>query len=280
MRKANLRPTAFVLVSTNHGSLLVNRHDYRIVQGGAYGVGHQLLESSAFDPDEVDVAVKLLEMRRAHFGDGVVALDCGANIGVHTVEWAQAMHGWGQVVAVEAQERVFYALAGNITLNNCFNARAIWAAVGQEAGTINVPAPDYFTPSSFGSLEIRQTERTEFIGQAIDYSAEKASPTRMVPIDDLGFQRLDFVKIDIEDLGIAIDSLRSPRGVARQCLDWTERRHHLAGPLGVKLLEAMTAHGWLALEAQGRAVRVTAEGAKALRERLDVTLEETAQAAA
>lgn len=83
-----------------------------------------------------------------------------------------------------------------------------------------------------------------------------------------------------EDLGVAVDSLRSPRGVARQCLDWTERRHHLAGPLGVKLLEAMTARGWLALETQGRAVRVTAEGAKALRERLDVTLEETAQAAA
>lgn len=209
MRKANLRPTAFVLVATNHGSLLVNRHDYRMVQGGAYGVGYQLLDSSAFDPEEVDVAVKLLEMRRAHFGDGVVAIDCGANIGVHTVEWAQAMHGWGEVIAFEAQERIFYALAGNITLNNCFNARAIWAAVGETQGTINVPAPDYFTPSSFGSLEIRQTERTEFIGQAIDYSAERASLTRMMTLDDLGLTRLDFVKIDIE--GMEMEALRGAR---------------------------------------------------------------------
>ena len=83
-----------------------------------------------------------------------------------------------------------------------------------------------------------------------------------------------------EDLGVSVDALRSPRGVARQCLDWTERRHHLAGPLGVKLLEAMTARGWLALEAKGRAVRLTVEGGQALRERLDVRLEDEGLAAA
>jgi FkbM family methyltransferase len=64
----------------------------------------------------------------------VVALDCGANIGVHSVEWARLMKDWGSVIAVEAQERVFYALAGNLTLQNCFNARAIWAAVSDTPG--------------------------------------------------------------------------------------------------------------------------------------------------
>lgn len=82
------------------------------------------------------------------------------------------------------------------------------------------------------------------------------------------------------EIGVAVDALRSPRGVARQCLDWTERRHHLAGPLGVKLLGAMTAQGWLALEAKGRAVRVTAQGAAALRARLGVSLDDGALAAA
>ena len=76
-----------------------------------------------------------------------------------------------------------------------------------------------------------------------------------------------------EDLGVDVASLRSPRGIARQCLDWTERRHHLAGPLGVKLLERMTTLGWLAQEPQGRAVRLTFEGRQALRERLGVALE-------
>jgi len=76
-----------------------------------------------------------------------------------------------------------------------------------------------------------------------------------------------------EDLGVDVGALRSPRGVARQCLDWTERRHHLAGPLGVKLLERMTALGWLAVEPQGRAVRLTVDGRQALRERLGVELD-------
>ena len=82
-----------------------------------------------------------------------------------------------------------------------------------------------------------------------------------------------------EDLGVDVAALRSPRGVARQCLDWTERRHHLAGPLGVQLLAAMTARGWFVLEAQGRAVRVTAAGEQALQEMLGVGLNDEKAAA-
>ena len=47
-------------------------------------------------------------------GDGVVAVDGGANIGVHTIEWATAMTGWGSVIAIEPQERIYYALAGTL----------------------------------------------------------------------------------------------------------------------------------------------------------------------
>jgi len=202
------RPIAFVLASTHQGTLLVNRHDYRITEQGGYGLGYQLLGTSSFDQTEVNLVLQLLTLRRQHHGDGVMALDCGANLGVHTVEWAKHMHQWGQVLAFEAQERIFYALAGNITLNNCFNARAIWAAVGSEAGHIGVPVPDYFTPSSFGSLEIRPKPSTEFIGQSIDYSATHL--TAMIAIDDLDLRRLDFIKIDIE--GMEMEALLGAAG--------------------------------------------------------------------
>ena len=93
------RTLAFVLASSNHGTMIVNRFDYQLTAPGrGFGVGFQILERGCFDPQEVELAIQLLELRRIHNGDGVVAIDCGANIGVHTVEWAIAMTGWGSVV--------------------------------------------------------------------------------------------------------------------------------------------------------------------------------------
>ncbi len=71
-----------------------------------YGVGFQILETSHFDPGEVALAVELLTTSQISGHDGVVAIDCGANIGVHTIEW-RAMTGWGSVLSIEAQERVY-----------------------------------------------------------------------------------------------------------------------------------------------------------------------------
>lgn len=199
------RPIAFVMASSNHGTMLVNRHDYRMTPQGGYGVGFQILNKAEFDQEEVGLVLQILDARRKNFGDGVVALDCGANIGVHTIEWARHMHGWGEVCAFEAQERIYYALAGNIAMNNCFNARAMWAAVGASDGEIRVPSPDYHVPSSFGSLEIRPKVSNEFIGQVINYSSDHTIPTRMLAIDSLGLDRLDFIKIDIE--GMEVEAL-------------------------------------------------------------------------
>ena len=199
------RPSAFVLAASDHGTLIVNRFDRRIVEGNrGYGVGFQVLESSAFDASEVDLALALLELRRKHFGDGVVAVDCGANIGVHSIEWAKRMTGWGSVVAIEAQERIFYALAGNIAINNCFNARAIHAAVAAEDGTMAIPTPDYLRPGSFGSLELRRRDSNEFIGQPIDYSPESLSSVRTLKLDSLPVPRLDFLKVDVEGMELEV----------------------------------------------------------------------------
>jgi len=198
------RTLGFVLAATEHGTMIVNRFDQHDAGRGAYGVGFNLLHNAHYDPTEVANAVSLLAVRRGHFGDGVVAVDCGANIGVHTLEWARSMTGWGSVIAIEAQERIFYALAGNLALNNCFNARAIFAAAAATDGTMRIPTPDYLAVGSFGSLELQRADHNEFIGQTIDYSEDKLTEIRTVAIDSLGLARLDLLKIDVEGMELRV----------------------------------------------------------------------------
>ena len=205
------RKIAFVTIATEHGTLIVNRFDQHIVNPTtAYGVGFQLLDASVYDPGEVDLTLRLLDLRRQHYGDGAIAVDCGANIGVFTVEWAKHMTGWGVVVAFEAQERIYYALAGNIAINNCFNARAVHAAVTREPGTMKIPMPNYFAPGSFGSLELKQRVGNEFIGQMIDYSEQKMTAVPAATLDAYGFPRLDLLKMDIE--GMELEGLAGAAG--------------------------------------------------------------------
>jgi FkbM family methyltransferase len=210
------RKIAFVVTATDHGTMIVHRLDYRMVsQEQGYGVGFQLLETSSFDVPEVDLALSLLDLRRQYFGDGVVAIDCGANIGVHTVEWARKMSGWGQVLAIEAQERIFYALAGNIAINNCFNARAIHAAVAAHVGTMRIPVPNYLIAGSFGSLELKQKSTTEFIGQPIDYSESDLSDIRTMTLDSMQPARIDLIKIDVE--GMEFEALEGAQSSLSRC---------------------------------------------------------------
>jgi len=206
---------AFCLVSSDHGPMLVNRMDYNhTFTGDFYGVGAQIMENGCYEPRDVESLRNLLVCRRNHFGAGVVALDGGANIGVHTLEWAKLMRGWGSVVAVEAQERLFYALAGNITLQNCFNARAHWAALGAERGNIAFPEPDYTQQSSFGSLELRARVGGENIGQHLDYS-RPSQTVGVRTIDSCDLARCDLIKLDLE--GMEAEALEGAKETLQRC---------------------------------------------------------------
>jgi FkbM family methyltransferase len=209
------RPIAFVLAASNHGTMIVNRNDVAVRDNFAYGVGHQLLNASSFDANEVTFALEILALRRRYFGDGVFAIDGGANIGVHSIEWARRMHGWGKVLSFEAQEIVYYALAGNLAINNCLNARAKNVALGESVGEIIIPLPDYYSPGSYGSLELRKMENTLSVGQDVSYDPQNGVSVPMISIDSLNLERVDFIKIDVE--GMELDVLRGARETLKRC---------------------------------------------------------------
>ncbi|MBT2510472.1 winged helix-turn-helix transcriptional regulator [Streptomyces sp. ISL-98] len=60
------------------------------------------------------------------------------------------------------------------------------------------------------------------------------------------------------------------RPLVRACLDWTERRPHLAGVAGAAFCGHALDAGWCVRIGSERAVKVTAEGERALRETLGV----------
>ncbi|MGF9693103.1 winged helix-turn-helix domain-containing protein [Rhizobium sp. 0TCS1.26] len=63
------------------------------------------------------------------------------------------------------------------------------------------------------------------------------------------------------DMGIDLDALRSPRRpLCKSCLDWSERRSHLAGTLGKALLGHVLAEGWARRDADSRAIRFNRTG--------------------
>ena len=71
-------------------------------------------------------------------------------------------------------------------------------------------------------------------------------------------------------LGIDLDRLpASRRPFCRTCLDWSERRHHLAGQLGTLLLDRFQQLGWARRVPDSRVLAFTPDGEAALRAWLD-----------
>ncbi len=62
----------------------------------------------------------------------------------------------------------------------------------------------------------------------------------------------------------------SRRGLAPQRLDWTEREHHLAGPLGAAFLDVMGEKGWLRRMSASRAIELTPKGRLEMKRRLSL----------
>jgi DNA-binding transcriptional ArsR family regulator len=74
-------------------------------------------------------------------------------------------------------------------------------------------------------------------------------------------------------LGIDLTALRRGRHiVARKCLDWSERRPHLAGPLGTALAEMAFARDWVRRQEGTRSVLLTPFGRAELKRLLRVDL--------
>src|SRR5688500_3143016 len=95
-----------------------------------------------------------IESFHQYLRPGMVAVDVGANIGTHTVCYAQSVGPSGRVLAFEPQSVLHQVLLGNAVLNKCGNVTAEHKALGAHAGSVVVPFLDYAREGNFGALEL------------------------------------------------------------------------------------------------------------------------------
>lgn len=77
----------------------------------------------------------------------------------------------------------------------------------------------------------------------------------------------------LQSFGIDVEAARQRRRhFARACLDWSERRPHLAGALGAAVAERMFGLGWIEREFEGRTLRITPDGLRGLRRVFDIEI--------
>ena len=158
-----------------YGTVLYNIHDVY--------VGRSFDLYGEFSEGEVEVFRQILS-------PGSVVLDIGANIGAHTLFFAQAVGPQGAVLAFEPQRVVFQTLCANLALNSITNTRCYQAALGEAPGRLVVPPLDYTRENNYGGLGLGDYAQ----GEEVD----------VLRLDDFALPHCRLMKVDVEGMELSV----------------------------------------------------------------------------
>jgi DNA-binding transcriptional ArsR family regulator len=132
-----------------------------------------------------------------------------------------------------------------------------------------VPRPRNLRESSAGSAMARGRTCYDHFAGRLGIALTDALTSRHLLCQDAGFTLTEAGLEWFGEAGIALDRT-GRRPLARACLDWTERRPHLAGVAGAALCRHALDAGWCVRIGSERAVKVTATGERVLTELLGI----------
>ncbi|MEU0428773.1 winged helix-turn-helix domain-containing protein [Streptomyces canus] len=135
-----------------------------------------------------------------------------------------------------------------------------------------VPRPRNLRESSAGSAMARGRTCYDHLAGRLGIAVTDALTSRQFLRQDTGFALTDAGLAWFEATDISLNR-KGRRPLARACLDWTERRPHLAGVAGAALCRHALAEGWCVRIGSERAVKVTATGERALTDLLGIDAE-------
>ena len=160
-----------VIKDTPNGYVLYNKNDMYVGKSiEAYG-DYQREETKFFEN---------------YVKEGDTVLDIGANIGTHTLWFANKVGDKGHVLAFEPQRLIFQTLCANMAINSIQNTDCKHMGVGSVQKLIDSPILDPTQPQNFGALSLED-----------DREGDKVA---ICKIDDIGLTSCDFIKIDVEGM--------------------------------------------------------------------------------
>lgn len=169
----------------------------------------------------------------------------------------------GGVLAEERQGRHRYVRLADARIAQLVEDLA--AQVAPDA----VVRPRGLSASSAGSAMARGRTCYDHLAGRLGITVTDALGARGLLLQETGFALTEAGLRWFDGAGIGLDR-GGRRPLARACLDWTERRPHLAGVAGAALCRHAFDAGWCERIGSERAVRVTATGERALADLLGI----------
>ncbi|MGR8011438.1 ArsR/SmtB family transcription factor [Streptomyces hypolithicus] len=129
--------------------------------------------------------------------------------------------------------------------------------------------PHTLRASSASSAMARGRTCYDHLAGRLGIALTEAMDRRGLLIMDTGFALTDAGVTWFGELNIPLES-KGRRPLVSSCLDWTERKRHLAGVAGAALCRHALEAGWCVRIGTERAVKVTPAGERAFGELLDI----------
>ena len=223
-------------------------------------------------PDLAALAALLADSTRARFclalldGRAWTASELAAHAGVAASTATEHLNALviGGLLAQERQGRHRYVrLAGQATAE-LIESMAAFAPRG------SCPARSSLSVANRDRALARGRTCYDHLAGTLGVSITDAMTERGLISWDSGLVLTDPGSAWLDRLGVELPA-RTRRPPVRSCLDWTERRPHLAGSVGAALCGLAFDSGWIRRIGTGRAVALTDAGERALRDELGLT---------
>lgn len=176
-----------------------------------------------------------------------------------------------RLVAVEPQGRHRYFRLASPRVGQMIEAMAIVAGDASPA-----PQPRQRVSEAMATARTCYDHLAGRLGVAI---ADALQDQGHVVFADGGGEVTAGGRVFLAALGVDLDRFGAIRRVfCRPCLDWTERRHHLAGAVGAAICAHCLSRGWVARTRDTRALTITSEGRTAFTATFGIDMERMAEA--